>query len=157
LTTRTRVPSPSSSLCPPTLCLNKQPWIVFILTMNVLSFVNVVDTCQGLQCTSKRFYYLVHHYQELAAPQLAAASREEDCLAQLSRKPTLVLSFTSHELAQANPPPRMYPPNAVVLGAIASHVQANIHGSVTTEPGIIMASFSPGTTNVTHFYIGSDL
>jgi hypothetical protein len=127
------------------------------LMMNVLSFVNVVDACQGLQFTSKRFYYLVHRYQELAAPQLAAASREEDCLAQLSRKPTLVLSFTRHELSQANPPPRMYPPNAVVLGAVASHVQANIHGSVTTEPGMIMASFSPETTNVTPFYIGSEL
>jgi hypothetical protein len=98
----------------------------------------------------------VHYYQELAAPQLVAAFMEdESCLAQLSCKPTLVLSFTTHELSKNNPPPRMYPPNTVVLGAIHSGVQANIHGSVTMEPFIMMASFSPETTHVTPFYTNS--
>ena len=122
------------------------------LWMNILSFVNVVDACQGLQFTCKRFYYLVHHYQELAAPQLAAAFSEEECLLQLSRKPTLVLSFTTHALSDNQP--TKIPRDAVVLGAIASDVQANIHGRVTTEPGVLMASFPPETTHVTSFYIG---
>ena len=100
--------------------------------------------------TCKHFYYLVHHYQELVSPQLAARRSMDDCLSQLLHKPTLVLSLTTAQLN--NNHLTNIPRDAVVLGAIASNVHANIHGCVTTEPGVIMASFSPQTTHVTPFY-----
>jgi hypothetical protein len=141
---------------PPLLVSTKKPLIVFILTWWWTScclwmwLTRVRDF--NSRANGSTTWHLVHRYQELAAPQLAAASTEKLCLAQLSCKSTLVLSFMTLELATTdNTPPRMYPPDTVELGAIASDVQANIQGRVTAEPSVMMASFRPETTHVTPF------
>ena len=123
--------------------------------MHILSFSNVIDACR-IQVASKRFYYLVSQFQNLAAPQLAASSLDSprECLMQLSRPPTLVLTFQSGTNRARGPPPlQSLAPGAILLGAVAPDVSSNIGNNVTTQESVMMASFPSETTNVTPFRI----
>lgn len=75
----------------------------------LLSYVNAIDTGR-LQKVSRRLFYLVHHCQIHAAPQLVASQGNvRECLVKLSRPPTLALATGS------STPPLGIPNTTVVL------------------------------------------
>jgi small ligand-binding sensory domain FIST len=141
-------------------CLNSD------LVLHAIGYLNVIDS-NHLAVVSKRLFYLVQQYRQLATPEIVVGSSWADAedknmaadelfhstVAKIRNSPNLVLSFSTPHSActefwsgstisgsQTTPLPR----GSVILGAVATAVQANCDAQVEcrSNSSLMLASFS---------------
>ena len=135
--------------------------------LNVIECLDVIDSGM-FAATSRRHLYLVSEYRRLRGPEVAAASswerdggdgdgRQRSArdvasapMRKMQKPPNLVLAFNGHECGSelGDELFKVLPPDAVVLGACARSIQANIG---TKDGGMAVESSSKASVMFASF------